>query len=464
MRFQDLWKWEGTLGRGGYALLGFLGFALKHNLDRLLATVVFGREWGIFNYWIPPERAVHITALPAEEARFLLAMVVFSLPFGWVGVTLTAKRLRSAGLPLWLVAFFFAPFLNLLFFLLLCVLPERAAIPPARPRGAVGSLLGRLIPDHPIGSAALASGLAAVTGLPAATAALFWFTDYGWGLFVALPFCMGLTAVLLHSYHRPRSAVESVVVSLASVLLFSSLLLAVAWEGIVCLAMAGPLGIGLALAGGAVGHTIQRRAWQAAHAHVALLMLMLGLPLLMGAEKAVRPAAEDLEVLTTMEVDASPEVVWQNVVAFTQLAEPEEWVFRAGIAYPMRAEIHGHGVGAERHCVFSTGSFIEPIEVWDAPRRLKFSVISNPAPMEEWTPYGSIRPPHLDGYFGSSGGQFHLVRLPEGRTRIEATTWYRNHIWPALYWRVWSDAIIHRIHLRVLRHVVQQSEAQAGSE
>jgi hypothetical protein len=463
MQLQQLWKWDGTIGRGGYALLGFLGFALKHNLDRLLATVGFGRDWGIFNYWIPPERAVRITALAPEEARFLLAMVLFSLPFIWVGVTLTAKRLRSAGLPLWLVALFFAPFLNLLFFLLLTVIPEREPVPPARPQGWLGGVLGRLIPDHALGSAALASALTALAGLPAATVALFWFSDYGWGLFVALPFCMGLTAVLLHSYHGPRTGAQCVTVSLFSVLLFSVVLVALAWEGMVCLAMAAPLGITLALLGGAAGYAIQRRAWQAAQAHGALLLLLLGLPLLMGAEKAARPAAEELEVLTVMEADAPPEVVWENVVAFTQLAEPQEWLFRAGIAYPMRAEIHGHGVGAERHCVFSTGSFIEPIELWDAPRRLKFSVISNPAPMEEWTPYGSIHPAHLDGYFGSSGGQFHLVPLPGGRTRIEATTWYRNRIWPAPYWQLWSDAIIHRIHLRVLRHVVQQSESKAGA-
>jgi hypothetical protein len=35
--------------------------------------------------------------------------------------------LRSAGLPLWLVLVFFVPFVNLLFFVLLGVLPARAA-------------------------------------------------------------------------------------------------------------------------------------------------------------------------------------------------------------------------------------------------------------------------------------------------------------------------------------------------
>jgi len=73
-----------------------------------------------------------------------------------------------------------------------------------------------------------------------------------------------------------------------------------------------------------------------------------------------------------------------------EIAPPTEWIFRAGIAYPMRAEIVGNGQGAERRCVFSTGAFVEPIEVWDEPRRLKLQSL---APMQEWTPYSHIEPP-----------------------------------------------------------------------
>jgi hypothetical protein len=31
-------------------------------------------------------------------------------------------------------------------------------------------------------------------------------------------------------------------------------------------------------------------------------------------------------------------------------------------------------------------------------------------------------------------------------------------MWPAGYWRLWSDAIIHRIHVRVLTHVKHLAE------
>jgi len=42
---------------------------------------------------------------------------------------------------------------------------------------------------------------------------------------------------------------------------------------------------------------------------------------------------------------------------------------------PIRAEIFGSGPGAIRHCTFSTGPFVEPIEVWSGVQpRLSLSL------------------------------------------------------------------------------------------
>jgi hypothetical protein len=51
-----------------------------------------------------------------------------------------------------------------------------------------------------------------------------------------------------------------------------------------------------------------------------------------------------------------------------------------------------------------------------------------------------------------------LTPLPNGGTRLEGTTWYHHGLWPAAYWQLGSDAIIHRIHLRVLRHIRDEVE------
>ena len=131
---------------------------------------------------------------------------------------------------------------------------------------------------------------------------------------------------------------------------------------------------------------------------------------------ADRPATAPREVRSAVVIDAPADVVWRNVVAFPPLPEPRELVFRMGVAYPRRAEITGTGVGAVRRCVFSTGAFVEPITRWEPGRRLSFDVTAQPRPLEEWSAYAEVAPPHLDGYFRSRRGEFRLVPLAGGRT------------------------------------------------
>jgi hypothetical protein len=150
------------------------------------------------------------------------------------------------------------------------------------------------------------------------------------------------------------------------------------------------------------------------------------------------------------------------MVAIPELPEPREWYFRAGLAYPRLARLQGGGVGAIRTCEFSTGRVVESVEVWDAPRVLRFRVLENPAPMREWTPYGEISPKHLHGYFISREGELRLTPLPGNRTLLEGTSWYRHGLKPASYWRWWSDAIVHRIHLRVFKQIKTLAEADVN--
>ena len=459
--FGDLWRPSGTLSRGPYALVGVLGFALKHNLDRLVATYVFHRPWGLFNYWVPVRDVARVTALGGPEARFLATMVALSLPFVWLGVALTLRRLRSAGLPPSFILLFFVPLLNLLFFLCLCLVPDREAMASTQMTGQrTGSYLAHMIPQSALGSAAVSLLFTVPIGIGLVLLETKLLMNYGWGLFVAVPFAMGFAASLIYGLKQPRSLAGCVGVACLSAALLGMALMALAMEGIVCLAMALPLALPLAAFGGAFGHLVQRRRWlnTGAPAFLALLIVVPGVGWM---EHVAAPTPPVFVVRTTIDIQAPPEKVWQQVVAFTEIPPPTEWMFRAGIAYPVRAEMLGTGVGAERHCVFSTGAFVEPIEVWDQPRRLKFSVETNPAPMEEWTPYPHIEPPHLHGFLVSNGGQFLLTALPNGGTRLEGTTWYRHTLWPATYWRLWSDTVMHRIHMRVLRHI--REEAEKGS-
>ncbi len=112
--------------------------------------------------------------------------------------------------------------------------------------------------------------------------------------------------------------------------------------------------------------------------------------------------------------------------------------------------------------MFSTGPFVEPIEVWDEPHTLEFSVSAQPPSMREMSPYPLITPPHLENFLVSRRGRFLLEELPGGKTRLEGTTWYTNQMWPEKYWSVFSDEIIHRIHMRVLEHIRRRAEGSKG--
>ena len=118
--------------------------------------------------------------------------------------------------------------------------------------------------------------------------------------------------------------------------------------------------------------------------------------------------------MTAIEIDAPAAVVWEHVTSFSEITAAPPWYFRTGLAYPLRARLEGSGVGAVRHCEFTTGAFVEPITVWDAPRRLAFDVIAQPPPLHEWSPYSRVYAPHLDGFFRTSHGEFRLVALDGG--------------------------------------------------
>jgi uncharacterized membrane protein YhaH (DUF805 family) len=458
-RFSDLWRWDGRVARRTYFLTGFIGFALKHNLDRFVSAMFFGRKMGIFDYWEPLGRAAHVTRLSSVDAKWLALLLVTALPFIWVGLVMTVQRLRDAGQPVWFATLFFAPFVNLLFFLWLCLIPSAnyATGNEAAP-WASSRRIGDWLPYSEWGSAILSIFITVFLGLFSVAILTKVAGEYGWSLFVALPFCLGLFATLLHSYRTPRSVGECLKVSILPIVAVGILLFAVAMEGIICLAMAAPLALLLAILGGCLGYRIQAAHWGPSQSQAILGLILLGMPGFAGVEYWIAPKATIFRVQSSIEVNAPPELVWQKVVAFAEIAPPTELLFRSGIAYPIRAEISGRGPGAIRHCVFSTGAFVEPITVWDEPRLLQFSVTENPPPLHELSVYESVKPRHLYGHFISHQGQFLLTALPGGRTRIEGTTWYSDALWPEAYWHLWSDFVIHRIHLRVLKHIRQEAE------
>jgi uncharacterized membrane protein YhaH (DUF805 family) len=382
---------------------------------------------------------------------------LWSLPFVWIALSMSVRRAADAGLSPWAGMLVLVPLSNLLVMLALAAMP-RAGRDDWTVREQAD---GPSVQQNPGYRHALrAIGVGLLLGLIMLGLSVYTFDLYGASLFLGTPLLMGAIAAFI--YNRPESRSTASTMGVISLLMMATggTLILFALEGAICIAMAAPLAIPLGLIGGLIGKAIAESTGTSMRHTLSLLAV---LPVLTGAESLSRPGTRvaELMVLTSVEIGAPPEEVWPFVVAFPELPPPDEWYFQVGIACPVRARIEGEGVGAIRYCEFTTGTFVEPITVWEEPSRLAFDVSEQPNPMRELSPYRHVHPPHLDQHsLRSRRGEFRLIPLPGGRTRLEGRTWYTFEMFPLGYWSLWSDVLIHRIHLRVLRHIQRLAETE----
>jgi len=97
----DSWKWlftwEGRVGRKPYFLAGVVLVAVKYAIDWSVAAR-FGESWRLWNYFLPP-RDVSPFGLGSRQPELYGILWAIAIPFFWVGIALTLRRLRDAGKP-----------------------------------------------------------------------------------------------------------------------------------------------------------------------------------------------------------------------------------------------------------------------------------------------------------------------------------------------------------------------------
>ena len=458
MRLRELFGFQGRVRRTTYALTGIFGVLLKHNLDRLLANRILHQPWTLWSY-LSPLGMSHGSYLTPNQKVFLVILATTSIPFIWLGLSMTRKRLQDAGLPARLALLFFIPAANVLFFLILCLLPGKDRLEKVAPGG--NTLLAQILPTSRLGI----SVVAAIAGAIAGTG-LGWFVlralgNYGWTLFLAIPFFMGFFATWLYSYRYLGSFGGCAVVALLSVGLSGLMIVGFALDGFLCVMMAAPIAAVLALVGAYLAYLVwatsnlERRSG-------AVLSLFLAIPLLASAGFVAPLPTPEFKTHTSIEISAPPKLVWQGIIAFPLIDAPLNPLFKLGVSYPLQAQIIGTGLTADRKCIFSSGVFREPILAWEEGQHFAFGVSEEPLLMKELSPYSNLHVRHLDDHdFRPVRADFYLTALPGGRTRLDGWTTYQNRMWPAGYWRLWTDAIVHQVHLRVFRQVKKLAEQDA---
>jgi hypothetical protein len=434
---------EEAVGRRDYLRHGVGLMALKYAGDLAIVWIASHTLWTPVDYLRSVPGLMSLTT--ASPPYLATALALWTLPFLWIGVSMTIRRLLDAGRSAWWSLLFFVPPISYALMIALVLMPAAGnATDTSRPDPS-----GRLLP-----SALLSIAVAAAVGLAMISLSVRVMNSYGLALFLGTPFVLGLATAFTLCRRYPASRKEtSEVVAFAGLVVAGATLL-VGNEGAVCLLMLAPLGLVIALMGGATGRHFANIGEGPARGAVLIAVMLPG----GAALESGQPMAHVREVRSSVVIDAPAMEVWNHVIAFDPIPEPTSPMFKLGIAYPMHAEIDGSGVGAVRYCVFSTGAFVEPITAWEPGERLSFDVVESPPPLEELSLW-RIAPPHLTGYLEPVRGEFRLIRLPGGATRLEGSTWYEQRLRPEGYWVLFSDLVIRRIHVRVLEHIRLEVES-----
>src|SRR5262249_19157654 len=110
--------------RGTYLLHGATLMGLKDTVDPSVVLPVTGRHWERWDYLNPMFFDKTAQLRPAPEWLWI-ALAVWTLPFLWIGVSMTFRRAMDAGLSPWACLLFLVPVLNWLLMASLAISPSR---------------------------------------------------------------------------------------------------------------------------------------------------------------------------------------------------------------------------------------------------------------------------------------------------------------------------------------------------
>jgi len=434
------------LGSLAYAALSCAVFFLPHVFALALQSSTPGYESPPF--WlalISPLRIVGYASAQHEHA--LLAGVFVLVSVNAMLAALAFKRIQSTGDGVWLATLSIVPVVQIGVIVWLSITRS------SEPSLSEGELLRR---ERAARNVLLGVGAGLSLSIAAVAATAFVTKSYGYSLFVATPFVVGLITAYLVNRQEQRTVGETLRLVLASLLLGALALLALALEGAICLILASPLIAGIGAIGAIVGRSLAdiRRAPPAALGCVAFL------PLLMLGEAFVPPRAH-FQSVESVVVNAAPEDVWRAITHMGEINEPPKAPFGWGLAYPVRGDIDGEGVGAIRRGEFSTGTAFERVTIWTPNVRLRFDVLSNPPMLRELSPYAHVHAPHMTSAFRTLDADFSITPLANGQTRLTLATHHELQLEPGLYWVSIAQWAVRTNKERVLHHFRRLAEAGA---
>jgi uncharacterized membrane protein YhaH (DUF805 family) len=438
-----VFSFQGQIGRLPYALWTLPMFFSQH----VVTLIALRRPISAFaaspGFYIAPLHDLVNRYQPPTVV--LLAALAYLILAAWMLAALSFRRAADAGVNEWIAAAAVAPGVQIIVIFYLCLAP------PRRAGASIPTPAFEQTPDWRAGAQGVVAGMALTLGAVAIGALVF--GSYGYAMFLVSPFVIGAITGYLSNRAGDIGAWRTFVLVAGAAALGGIALVAVALEGLVCIVLTGPLGIGIAAIGGALGRAIASASPRSPRELRGFSLL----PLVFAIE-SVMAATTGFDTTETITVDAPSQWVWNAIIHMDTIDEPPALPFRLGVAYPLRGDVLGEGVGTLRRGEFSTGTAIERVTEWLPERKLAFVVEQDVPGMRELSPYEHAHSPHVVGYFVTTSTSFELLPVAEGRTQIVERTAHELKLNPVFYWLPLTRYIVHLNNTRVLTHVARLAE------
>ncbi|RYG47684.1 hypothetical protein EON79_06655 [bacterium] len=297
----------------------------------------------------------------------------------------------------------------------------------------------------------MAGVVAAGVATPALGRAIAFTGAYGWTTLVIVPLLMGFCSMLLLGLKEDATLGQGAIATIWSLVLFSAGALIFRLEGAICLIMASPMVLLVALFGTMVGKSIFDIV-RDKRGRMQVSLLAMAMPLAVTFVVKEPSSYEERTVTTTTWIAAPPEKIWPYLENIDRVSEPHWWLFRMGVAHPVATRTKGN----IRHCVLSTGDMPERLLIREPGRRLRWRVMSTPALVREVNPFGTVHAPHDRDRFVARIGEWKLTR-ENGGTRLVGRTEYGHRFGAPLYWNLWTDVVVGNVHRQMIREITERA-------
>jgi len=133
------------------------------------------------------------------------------------------------------------------------------------------------------------------------------------GFVVFLPLAMGFVTVFIVDRRRPQPLWIWFLLPWIPLAAGEAAAMIVAWEGLICIVMFTPIGMGASSLGGVAAGLIARYATSRRSKNASVVCVMF-LPLLVSPfEQRFHAQVELRRIETVIDIQASPDVVWRNI-------------------------------------------------------------------------------------------------------------------------------------------------------